>query len=69
MNHPQPPDSDNLQWRRSIYSNAGNECVEVARTPAGYLVRDSKNPDGPWLSFSPSKWDALIRDIKCGKCA
>lgn len=37
-------------WRKSSYSGGENECVEVARTDARGLIRDSKNPDGPRLA-------------------
>jgi hypothetical protein len=43
---------DPLIWRTSRYSNAGNECIEVARTRDGLAVRDSKNPGGPRLALS-----------------
>ncbi|MDI5907566.1 DUF397 domain-containing protein, partial [Streptomyces sp. 12257] len=38
-----------------------NNCVETARPSAGpcaglLAVRDSKNPDGPALLFSPESW-------------
>lgn len=42
-----------LRWRKSSYSNGmGGECVEVAATPEGLLVRDSKDPDGPRLDLN-----------------
>lgn len=53
-------------WRKSSYSTGGNDCVEVAQTGTGYLVRDSKNPDGPCLAVTPQAWAAFIRAIKHG---
>ena len=46
---------DNLSWRKSSYSgNGGGNCVEVGTGLPGKIgVRDSKNPDGPVLSFGP----------------
>ena len=43
-------------WRRASYSGAnGGECVEVASTAKALVaVRDSKNPNGPKLAFTPS---------------
>ncbi|MDX2545158.1 DUF397 domain-containing protein [Streptomyces sp. WI04-05B] len=43
---------------KSTYSNAGGECVEVARNPTGVVaVRDSKTPpDAPTLRLSPTAW-------------
>ncbi len=43
-------------WRRSRHCNGGS-CVEVAQTPAGMVaVRDSKNPAGAPLVFTPAEW-------------
>ena len=42
-----------LTWVRSGYSGTqGGNCVEVAALPRSVAVRDSKNPDGPWLAFA-----------------
>ena len=44
-------------WAKSSYSSdEGGECVEVAATPGTILIRDSKNPDGPRLTFTPTTW-------------
>ncbi|MFC9123132.1 DUF397 domain-containing protein [Streptomyces sp. NPDC057067] len=51
-----------LKWLRSSYSSSGdgNDCVEVATTPATVHVRDSKNLPGPLLGFAPATWDAFL---------
>ncbi|MEU5690968.1 DUF397 domain-containing protein [Actinosynnema sp. NPDC020468] len=42
-------------WRKSTYSGSGQtSCVEVAHTAVTTLVRDSKNPTGPTLTFPSS---------------
>ncbi|MGH3830159.1 MAG: DUF397 domain-containing protein, partial [Pseudonocardiaceae bacterium] len=38
-------------WRTSSYSSTNGACVEVVPAPEGILVRDSKNPTGPALTF------------------
>ena len=60
---------DNLSWRKSSYSgNGGGNCVEVGTGLPGKIgVRDSKNPDGPVLSFGPEEWGAFIEGIKRGE--
>ncbi|WP_158850837.1 DUF397 domain-containing protein [Saccharothrix deserti] len=37
------------EFRKSSYSGAQNECVEVAVESGRFAIRDSKNPDGPVL--------------------
>ncbi|MFC9845211.1 DUF397 domain-containing protein [Streptomyces sp. NPDC060223] len=42
---------------KSNYSNAGGECVEVARNiPHTIAIRDSKSPEGPILRLTPTAW-------------
>jgi hypothetical protein len=54
------------RWRKSSYSgNGGANCVEVASGRSGVVaVRDSKNPDGPVLSFSPNEWERFISRLR-----
>lgn len=50
-----------LAWTKSSYSsNDGPDCVEVAVTPGAVHVRDSKDPDGPTLTFTPESWAAFV---------
>ncbi|MFF9318333.1 DUF397 domain-containing protein [Streptomyces sp. NPDC014735] len=47
-------------WRKSSYSGSeGGACVEVAAHPAAIHVRDSKNPEGPILTITPTTWAAF----------
>lgn len=49
-------------WRKSSRSssNAG-ACIEVAgNLPGRVLVRDSKDPSGPRLTFTPGAWSAFL---------
>ena len=51
-------------WRKSTYSGGGgNECLEIADAQTT-LVRDSKTPQGPILTFRPQTWTAFVEDIK-----
>ncbi len=55
------------QWRKSRYSNGQAECVEVARALPGIVaVRDSKDPDGPRLTFGRAQWRAFAAQVKAG---
>lgn len=48
-----------MTWRKSSYSNP-HDCVEVAWPSGAVAVRDSKNPDGPILTFSPAAWRRYV---------
>ncbi|MFG3284827.1 DUF397 domain-containing protein [Streptomyces sp. NPDC048111] len=54
----------NPRWCTSSYSDNGGQCVEVATNLAHthhiIPVRDSKNPDGPTLTLTPSAFTTLI---------
>ena len=56
-------------WRKSRRSNGGGgNCVEVATLPdGGAAVRDSKDPDGPILFFTPGEWVAFRDGMKDGE--
>lgn len=58
------PGTEGLAWRKSTYSGAGNQCVEVAPAVSGILVRDSKNPAVPALSFAGSAWGAFMTRVR-----
>ncbi|MFI2284262.1 DUF397 domain-containing protein [Nocardia beijingensis] len=55
------------EWFKSTRSAGGSECVEVAFFDGGVGVRDSKNPAGPALIFSPTEWDAFTVGVTEGK--
>ena len=53
-----------VAWRKSSFSGAGNGgCVEVAWPQPHVAVRDSKDPDGPRLTFPHVTWKSLIATI------
>lgn len=55
-------------WFKSSRSAGGNDCVEVAHLAGGKVgVRDSKNPTGPALVFTPSEWDAFTAGVNDGE--
>ncbi|MEV5436026.1 DUF397 domain-containing protein [Streptomyces sp. NPDC052682] len=61
------PDAAALRgWRKSSYSNSdAGSCLEVLdHHPCGVPVRDSKNPQGPALLFSPPGWSSFISAVK-----
>jgi len=52
-----------VTWRKSSYSTFNGSCVEVA-TAGAVLVRDSKNPAGPVLSFTAAQWAAFCARLR-----
>jgi Domain of unknown function (DUF397) len=60
-------DLSRAEWRKSTYSNNGGNCVEVARDlPDAVAVRDSKDPDGPKLAFTPHAWRRFADRVRSG---
>lgn len=59
-------DLNHADWRKSSYSGTnGGNCVEVARNLAGVVaVRDSKDPAGPTLVFTPADWKTFATGLK-----
>jgi hypothetical protein len=61
-------DLSGARWFKSSRSSAGKECVEVAFLDGGQVgVRDSKNPTGPALVFTPGEWDAFTAGVNDGE--
>jgi len=54
-------------WLKSSRSYGSGDCVEVRALNGGVGVRDSKNPDGPALSFSRREWAAFLAGAKAGE--
>lgn len=52
------------QWRKSQHSDATRECVEAGNGKGVVAVRDSKDPDGPELGFTPETWRTFVGRIK-----
>ncbi len=56
------------RWIKSSLSFSNSNCVEVASLDAGEIgVRDSKDPQGPVLRFTPGEWDAFLGGARNGE--
>lgn len=61
-------DFTGAEFRKSTKSGPNcDNCVEVAFKDGHYGVRDSKNPTGPVLVFTPAEWDAFTEGAKAGE--
>ena len=44
-------------WRKSTWSGQDGDCIEAGQGPGGtILIRDSKDPDGPFLAVAAGTW-------------
>ncbi|MFF7586588.1 DUF397 domain-containing protein [Kitasatospora purpeofusca] len=64
------PNLSTATWRKPSYSGGTNnsEYVEASlNTPGVVPVRDSKDPNGPWLAFEAGEWSAFVFGLKSGE--
>jgi hypothetical protein len=54
-------------WIKAQASGATGQCVELRRAGESIEVRDSKNPAGPVLRFTPGEWAAWLDGAKNGE--
>lgn len=58
---------DQAVWRKSPFSDGGNQCVEIADLPGGGVaLRDSKHLDREPLRFTADEWDAFQEGVRSG---
>ena len=56
------------RWTKSRHSNAEGNCVEVAAlTDGGIALRNSRDPDGPALVYTPAEVAAFLAGAKDGE--
>lgn len=54
-----------LDWRTALACNAGG-CVAVAADGQQVHIGDTKNPEGPILSYTPGEWRDFLAGAKNG---
>jgi accessory colonization factor AcfC len=60
------PNAQGPDWRKSHYSMANGNCVEVTSAAGAVLVRDAANPADLILGYSAQAWQAFIAAAKTG---
>ena len=56
-----------VTWQKSARSNPSGNCVECAALPdGGVAVRNSRDPDGPALLYTPAEIEAFILGVRDG---
>jgi hypothetical protein len=53
-----------LQWRKARRSANNGACVELAGTNGLIAIRDSKDPEGPVLSYSADAFRTFLEAAK-----
>jgi hypothetical protein len=56
-----------VEWRKSSYSSNNGSCVEYRIGADVIEVRDSKDREGPVLTYTPKEWEAFILGVKDGQ--
>ena len=55
------------EWRKSSFSAANGDCVEVARTDDGVMIRNSNDLDQGVMTFTRAELSAFIAGAKAGE--
>lgn len=59
--------ADQMTWRKSTFSGANGDCVEVAVADDRVAMRHSKEPEQGTLLYTRAEMDAFIRGCKAGE--
>jgi Domain of unknown function (DUF397) len=58
---------ESLQWRKTLRSIGNGNCVEVASSSTNVVVRDSKDPNGPMLTYNTESWRVFTAQARQGR--
>ena len=55
------------EWRKSTRSGNQSNCVMVRSSDRTVQVKDSKDPEGPVLTFTHDEWRTFVRGAADGE--
>lgn len=61
------PERASLLWRKAQLSTNNGSCVEISSIIGKIALRDSKDPSGPVLVYTPAEWGAFLDGAKKGE--
>lgn len=56
-----------LAWLKAQASSHNGQCVQIASTAGKIAIRDSKDPDGPILVYTPAEFKAFLDGARNGE--
>ncbi len=56
-----------LTWLKAQSSSHNGQCVEIAEAVGKIAIRDSKDPDGPILVYTPAEFEAFLNGARNGE--
>jgi predicted secreted Zn-dependent protease len=56
---------NSLIWLTALNCDGG-ACVQVAADQNTILIRNSRQPDGPLIEYTPEEWHEFVSGIKKG---
>jgi hypothetical protein len=57
----------NLIWHKAQSSTNNGQCVEIASVVGKVAMRDSKDPEGPTLVYTPTEFNAFLEGVRNGE--
>jgi hypothetical protein len=57
----------NLIWQKAQSSTNNGQCVEIASVVGKVAIRDSKDPEGPMLVYTPTEFNAFLEGVRNGE--
>lgn len=63
----QHPEFPGVAWQKSSYSGNQGNCVEIGEFEGGYVIRNSRQPQGQVLRFTPAEMAAFVDGVKDGE--